>query len=74
MAERLVRTGAPPGRVAHQYIAAGLPSRGGPYVVRAVETVGALGAYRDALALAGGVLEHAGPVRCLACSLDAATC
>jgi tetratricopeptide (TPR) repeat protein len=32
-----------------------------PYVVRAVETAGALGAYRDALALVDGVLGHAGP-------------
>ena len=32
---------APPGRVAHQYLAAGLPRRAVPFVVRAVETAGA---------------------------------
>ena len=60
MAEGLVRTGRT-GRVAHHFIVAGLPSRAAPYVVRAVETAGALGAYRDALALLDGVREHAGP-------------
>ncbi len=61
VAEALVRTGAPPGRVAHQYLAAGLPRRAVPFVLRAVETAGALGAYRDALALVDGVLDQAGP-------------
>ena len=61
VAEALVRTGAPPGRVAHQYLAAGLPRRAVPFVLRAVETAGALGAYRDALALVDGVLGQAGP-------------
>ena len=37
------------------------PSRAVPYVVQAVEIAGALGAYRDALALVDGVREHAGP-------------
>jgi tetratricopeptide (TPR) repeat protein len=32
-----------------------------PYVVRAVETAGALGAFRDALTLVDGVCGHAGP-------------
>jgi DNA-binding SARP family transcriptional activator/tetratricopeptide (TPR) repeat protein len=61
VADRLAALGAPPGRVAHQYLAAGLPSRAVPYVVRAVETAGALGAYRDALNLLDAVREHAGP-------------
>jgi tetratricopeptide (TPR) repeat protein len=50
----------PPGRVAHQYLAAGLPSKAVPFALRAVETAGALGAYRDALALVELVREHAG--------------
>ena len=61
VAERLAELGAPPGRVAHQYLAAGLPSKAVPFVLRAVETAGALGAYRDALALIDLVREHAGP-------------
>ena len=48
-AERFAVIGAPPARVAHYYLAAGLPSRAAPYVARAVETAGALGAYRDGL-------------------------
>jgi hypothetical protein len=47
--------------VAHHYLAAGLASRAVPYVVRAVETAGALGAYRDALVLVDGARRHAGP-------------
>ena len=47
VAERLAAPGAPPARVAHLFLAAGLPSRAVPYVLRAVETAGALGAYRD---------------------------
>lgn len=61
VAEALAALGHPPGRVAHHYIAAGLASRAVPYVVRAVETAGALGAFRDALALVDGVREQAGP-------------
>ena len=60
VAERLAAMGAPPSRVAHQFIAAGLPSRAVPYVLSAVEAAGALGAYRDALALVEGVRQHAG--------------
>ena len=41
--------------------AAGLPSRAAPYVPRAAETAGALGAYRDGLALVDAVLQHTGP-------------
>ncbi|MDX6301037.1 MAG: hypothetical protein QOF53_2251 [Nocardioidaceae bacterium] len=59
VADQLAGLGAPPARVAHQYIAAGLPSRAVPFVLRAVETAGALGAYRDALSLVDGVREHA---------------
>jgi len=61
VAEALAGLERPPGRVAHHYLAAGLASRAVPYVVRAVETAGALGAFRDALALVDGVREHAGP-------------
>ena len=61
VAEQLAALGAPPGRVAHQFLGAGLPSRAVGYVLRAVETEGALGAYRDALALIDGVRQHAGP-------------
>ena len=60
-AEQLAALGASPARVAHQFIAAGLPSRAVPYVVRTVETAGALGAYRDALTLIEAVQAHAGP-------------
>ena len=61
VAETLAALDRPPGRVAHHYLAAGLPARAVPYVVRAVGTAGALGAFRDALTLVDGVLEHAGP-------------
>jgi tetratricopeptide (TPR) repeat protein len=61
VAEALAALDRPPGQVAHHYLTAGLASRAVPYVVRAVEIAGALGAYRDALALVDGVREHAGP-------------
>jgi len=61
VAEALAGLERPPGRVAHHYLAAGLASRAVPYVVRAVEIAGALGAYRDALALVDGVRRYAGP-------------
>ena len=60
VAERFAATDAPPGRVAHHLLAAGLAARATPYVLRAVETAGALGAYRDGLALIDGVRDHAG--------------
>lgn len=60
VAERLAALGAPASRVAHQFIAAGLPGRATPYVCEAVETAGALGAYRDGLALVEAVRDHAG--------------
>ena len=60
-AEALVQTNAPPGRVAWQFLKAGSPTRAVPYALRAVETAGALGAYRDGLALIDAVRAHAGP-------------
>jgi DNA-binding SARP family transcriptional activator/tetratricopeptide (TPR) repeat protein len=61
IAEALAQLGEPPGRVARRFLAAGLPTRAVPYVLRAVETAGALGAYRDALGLIDGVRDHASP-------------
>jgi DNA-binding SARP family transcriptional activator/tetratricopeptide (TPR) repeat protein len=61
VAEALSALEHPPGQVAHHYLAAGLASRAVPYVVRAVEIAGALGAYRDALTLVDGVRRQAGP-------------
>jgi DNA-binding SARP family transcriptional activator len=61
VAEALAALDRPPSRVAHHYLAAGLASRAVPYVVPAVEVAGALGAFRDALALVDGVRDHAGP-------------
>jgi len=60
-AGRLSVIGAAPIRVAHHLIAAGRPSDAVPYVLQAVETEAAVGAYRDALALVGAVREHAKP-------------
>lgn len=57
--ETLAGLGAPPNRVAHHLLAAGLPARAAPYVLQAAETAGALGAYRDALALVDAVRAHA---------------
>jgi hypothetical protein len=59
VAERLAGLGAAPGRVAHQFLAAGQPQRAIPYVLPAVETAGALGAYRDALDLVDAVRPYA---------------
>jgi DNA-binding SARP family transcriptional activator/tetratricopeptide (TPR) repeat protein len=59
VAEALARIGAPASRVAHHFLAAGLPRRAIPYVARAVEVDGSLGAYRDALALLDAVRDHA---------------
>ena len=59
VARELARLGAPPGRIAHQYLAAGQPRQAIPYVLPAVETAGALGAYRDALNLVDGVRDYA---------------
>ena len=59
VAERLARADAAPVRVAHHYVVAGAPAKAVPYVLRVVETAGALGAYRDALALVDAVVDHA---------------
>lgn len=59
VARELARLGAPPARIAHQYLAAGQPRQAIPYVLPAVETAGALGAYRDALNLVEEVREYA---------------
>jgi DNA-binding SARP family transcriptional activator/tetratricopeptide (TPR) repeat protein len=61
VAECIAVLGAPPARVAHLFVAAGLASRAVPYAIRAVETAGALGAYRDGLAMIDAVRDHAGP-------------
>ncbi len=60
VAERIAALGGPPARMAHLFIEAGLSSRAVPYVLRAVETAGALGAYRDALDMIDAVRDHAG--------------
>lgn len=59
VAEQLALLGAAPARVAHQFLAAGQPARAVRHVLPAVETAGALGAYRDALTLVDAVLDHA---------------
>lgn len=59
VAEQLARLGAAPARVAHQFLAAGQPARAVRFALPAVETAGALGAYRDALALVDAVRDHA---------------
>lgn len=61
VAERMEGLGGPPSRLAHLFLSAGLHSRAVPYVVRAVETSGALGAYRDALTMIDAVRDHAPP-------------
>jgi DNA-binding SARP family transcriptional activator/tetratricopeptide (TPR) repeat protein len=58
-AGRLGAIGAPAARIAHHLIAAGELSDAVPYVMQAVETEAAIGAYRDALALVDAVQDHA---------------
>jgi tetratricopeptide (TPR) repeat protein len=58
----MVQLGGPPARLAHLFVAAGLASRAVPYALRAVETAGALGAYREGLSMIDAVREHATPV------------
>ena len=60
-ASRLRAIGAGPTRIAHHLIAAGRLSDAVPYVLQAVETEAAVGAYRDALALVDAVRDHASP-------------
>ena len=59
VARQLAGLGAPPARVAHQFLAAGAPREAIAHVLPAVETAGALGAYRDALDLVDAVVDHA---------------
>jgi DNA-binding SARP family transcriptional activator len=59
VAEQLAAIGAPPARVAHLFISSGHPVQAVPYALPAIETAGALGAYRDALALLDAVVDHA---------------
>lgn len=59
VAEQMAALGASPVRVAHLFLAAGHPVQAIPYAMPAVETAGALGAYRDGLALVDAVVEHA---------------
>jgi DNA-binding SARP family transcriptional activator/tetratricopeptide (TPR) repeat protein len=61
VAERMAGLGVSPARQAHLFIAAGLFSRAVPFALRAVETAGALGAYRDALTMIDAVRDHALP-------------
>ncbi len=61
VAERMAELGAPPVRLAHLFVAAGLHSRAVPYALRGVEMSGALGAYRDALTMIDAVRDHASP-------------
>jgi DNA-binding SARP family transcriptional activator/tetratricopeptide (TPR) repeat protein len=59
VAHRLDAISAPPARVARHLISGGDRQAAVPYVLRAVGTLGALGAYRDALDLIDAVLDHA---------------
>ncbi|MET0999496.1 MAG: AAA family ATPase, partial [Marmoricola sp.] len=61
VAERMVELGGPPARLAHLFVSAGLASRAVPYALRAVETAGALGAYREGLSMIDAVRDHATP-------------
>ncbi len=63
IANRLVAGGAPSARVARHLIAGGDPRGAIPHVLQAVSTLGALGAYRDALELVDAVLDHAPDVQ-----------
>ena len=60
VAHRLDAISAPPARVARHLISGGDPHVAVPYVIRAAGTLGALGAYRDALDLIDAVLDHTG--------------
>jgi DNA-binding SARP family transcriptional activator/tetratricopeptide (TPR) repeat protein len=51
VADRLVTVDAPPARIAHHLLEAGDRAAAVPYVLRAVRTQAAVGAYRDALRL-----------------------
>ena len=62
VAERLADLDTPPARLAHLFVAAGHPAQALPYALAAIETAGALGAYRDGLALLDAVVDHASGV------------
>src|SRR6478672_1275167 len=59
VAERLSDLDTPPSRLAHLFVASGHPVQALPYARAAIETAGALGAYRDGLALLDAVVDHA---------------
>lgn len=61
VATRLSALGAAPARVARLLLDAAQPAQAVPYVVRAVDKAGAVGAYRDALDLVDRVIDHAPP-------------
>lgn len=58
-AMRLSTLGAPPARIAQLLLDAAQPAQAVPYVLRAVENAGAVGAYPDALELVERVIGHA---------------
>jgi DNA-binding SARP family transcriptional activator len=58
-AQRLEQLGASPARIGHHLLESGAATDAVPYLLRAAESAAAIGAYRDALALAESVLPHA---------------
>jgi len=69
---RLIELGASPARIGHHLLAGGAAADAVPHLLQAAETEAALGAYREALALADTVRAHAtGPDRTRALSLRA---
>ena len=59
VAERLADLDTPATRVARLFVASGHPRQAVPYARPAIETAGALGAYRDGLSLLDAVVDHA---------------
>ncbi len=71
-ARRLIGLSASPARIGHHLLAGGAVVDAVPHLLQAAETEAALGAYREALALADTVRAHAtGPDRTRALSLRA---
>jgi DNA-binding SARP family transcriptional activator len=71
-ADRLIGLRASPARIGHHLLAGGAVADAMPQLLQAAETAAALGAYREALALADTVRAHAtGPDRTRALSLRA---
>ena len=69
---RLIELRASPARIGHHLLAGGAAADAVPHLLQAAETGAALGAYREALALADTVRAHAaGPDRTRALSLRA---